>query len=342
VLALIALVIGAIVLVNVLGGDDAKAFALDDVKTLPFDDAKAKLESLGLVVIEHPEAKEGVAEGIVWETDPAAGADVTRGQPVTVFYVPKAQPFAIPDVSRKPLDQAKQQLVQLGLVIADPEGQEVNPEVPVGSVIRTDPAANQQAKAGDTIKIVVSSGPGQVAVPSVENLSESDAMKLLQGADYGFNVSVREQQSATVPDGNAISTTPTAGAPVARGSSVTLFVSSGPALVSVPPVVGRTEVQARDALEAVNLVVEVIEDIVPAGDANVGRVLRQGITPGVKVAPGTKVQIRVGKAAPPTTTTSTTTTTTMPPATTTTTTTSPATTTSAATTTSTATTITAP
>jgi serine/threonine-protein kinase len=255
---------------------------------------------------------------------------VKTGQTVKLTFVPRSVPFALANMTNKTLDQAKQELAAQGLVVGTITN-EVNANVQLGSVTRTDPPAGQEVKQGDTINLFVSSGPGQVNVPSVANLSEADATKLLQGPDYGFGVDVREQASPTVADGNAIGTNPAAGTPVNKGSKITLFVSTGPSPVAVPPVTGLTEAQARNALESKGLVVEVGSPLVVApGDPNVGRVVRQSVASGVQVPPGTKVQIQLGVAAATTTTTPPTTTTTPP----TTTTTPPTTTTSSATTTS--------
>ena len=59
---------------------------------------------------------------------------------------------------------------------------------------------------------------------------------------------VTQQSSATVPAGNVISQNPTAGTSVAAGSAVNLVVSTGPAPVTVPDVVGQTQAAATTAI----------------------------------------------------------------------------------------------
>jgi hypothetical protein len=65
---------------------------------------------------------------------------------------------------------------------------------------------------------------------------------------------VTTQSSSTVPAGNVISQNPVAGTSVAAGSAVNLVVSTGPAPVAVPNVVGLTQA-AANAITGAGLVV---------------------------------------------------------------------------------------
>lgn len=95
--------------------------------------------------------------------------------------------------------------------------------------------------------------PPMVAVPSVATLSETDALNKLYAA--GFKPSITRVQSNTVEKGTAIGTTPTAGSEIAPQSTVTLTVSSGPSVATIPAsIVGQTEAAARDDLRALGLI----------------------------------------------------------------------------------------
>ena len=65
-------------------------------------------------------------------------------------------------------------------------------------------------------------------------MTESDARSLLSSSPYEFDVSAVGEVSNNVDAGRVIRTDPGAGELVARGGSVTLVVSSGPALLTVP------------------------------------------------------------------------------------------------------------
>ena len=308
-MALIALVIGAIVLFNALSADEKpSSFAMPEVTLFPLDEGAKMLTDEGLqlnapVIEDNPD----FAEGVIVRTDPVAGVVVQRGQFVTIYYNPVKEPFTLDDMSGKLHQEADALLKGLGLEVGDTIS-EVNPAVEVGRVIRTEPPAGSQVKQGDTVTMVVSAAPGEQAVPVVEGLSEANARSLLQGQPYGFVVTVQAEPSETIPAGRATRTAPAVGEPLAVGGSVKLYVSSGPALVKVPTLTGLTEAAARAKLLQLNLGVEVTYVDVPAGDANDGKVTTQNIASGTDVAPNTVIKLNVGRAIPATTTTSTTTT----------------------------------
>ena len=317
-LALIALVVGGIVLFNALSKDkQPREFAMPDVTMALLEDGTKVLTDKGLqmnppVIDENP----AFPEGTITKTEPIAGTTVQRDQLVTVYYNPVRTPFPLDEMAGKTQQEATDLLAGLGLV---PKViTEDNPGVEAGKVIRTEPAAGTQVKQGDTITVVVSAGANQVAVPPVAGLPEADAQTTLTTSAYQFVVTVQREVSPTVPAGTATRTDPASGDLVAKASPITLYISSGPAPVKVPPLENLTEAVARASLSNRNLNVEVTYQAVPIGDAKDGKVITQSIASGTDVAPGTIVKLKVGKAPPPATTTTTTEAPTTVPATTTT------------------------
>jgi serine/threonine-protein kinase len=63
-----------------------------------------------------------------------------------------------------------------------------------------------------------------------------------------FQVTLQEVPSDTVPKGKVVGTDPAAGTPLPRGAPVKLVVSTGPALVDVPNMVGKTRAEAEAEL----------------------------------------------------------------------------------------------
>ena len=85
--------------------------------------------------------------------------------------------------------------------------------------------------------------PCTVAVPNVVDSTQAAATTAITNA--GLTVgTITTASSATVPAGSVISQNPAAGTQVATGSAVSLVVSSGPALVTVPNVVNTTQAAA--------------------------------------------------------------------------------------------------
>jgi beta-lactam-binding protein with PASTA domain len=200
-----------------------------------------------------------------------------------------------------------------------------------GLVISTQPPGGQKYQQGDTVKVYCSAGRLQTVVPDLQGLSAAEAGAKLQAA----HLKVGNQStvaSATVKAGLVAYTSPAGGSPQPWGTVVTLYISGGQELATVPSdLVGETTQQAEKELQALQVYSSVHFQPVtnPSED---GYVISTDPKPGTQVKQNSTVTLYVGEYTGPTTTTTV--------ATTTTSTTAPVTTTTAATTTSAATTTT--
>jgi len=139
----------------------------------------------------------------------------------------------------------------------------------------------------------------RVAVPDVvgRTLTEAQAAITRAGLTAGTPT---ERPSDTVADGSVISIDPTQGASVPRGTQVELVVSTGPLTVDVPELAGRTERQARQALQDAGLELGDVNRV-ESVDRSKGEVVSSDPAPGDAVTPGTKVELEVasGKVTVP-------------------------------------------
>src|SRR5439155_2784008 len=137
--------------------------------------------------------------------------------------------------------------------------------------------------------LVGSSGPAQVAVPNVVGQTQAAATSAITGA--GLTVgTVTMQSSTTVASGTVISESPTAGTRVASGSAVSLVVSSGPAQVAVPNVVGQTQAAATSAITGAGLT-EGTGTRQNSSPVATGNAISGSPTAGTKVASGSAVSL---------------------------------------------------
>ncbi|MDX1811960.1 MAG: PASTA domain-containing protein, partial [Gammaproteobacteria bacterium] len=136
----------------------------------------------------------------------------------------------------------------------------------------------------------VSSGPVIVTVPSVIGLTQASAENAITSAGLTIG-NVTTASSETVAAGNVISQTPTDGSSVEEGTSVNLVVSTGPALVTVPSVVGSSYSTAVTAIENAGLVVGNVSTVTTRRSC--GRVNSQTPSGGTNVPPGTAVDLVV-------------------------------------------------
>ena len=118
-----------------------------------------------------------------------------------------------------------------------------------------DPGPDEVVEAGTEVDLVVSAGSETVTVPDILGQSERDATATL--TDLGLNVDVVEQDSDE-PQGIVVDSDPRPATEVEAGSTVTIFVSTGPA--EVPNVVGMTEDEAVSTLEDEGFEVDVRRD----------------------------------------------------------------------------------
>ena len=89
-------------------------------------------------------------------------------------------------------------------------------------------------------------GGGKISVPAVAGQTRKQAQKEIAKANLVSAVVL--QASSTTPRGIVIRTSPTFGTLVAANSTVTLYVSTGPAKKPVPDVIGKKELDAESAL----------------------------------------------------------------------------------------------
>ncbi|KJC63179.1 Stk1 family PASTA domain-containing Ser/Thr kinase [Agreia bicolorata] len=91
-------------------------------------------------------------------------------------------------------------------------------------------------------------GPGaQLTIPEVAGQAPDAAQAALE--ELGVVVTRADQSSVTVPAGTVIGTDPSSGTHVARDSAVNLLVSTGPAQLPLPQLIGADKASAQQAIE---------------------------------------------------------------------------------------------
>jgi len=168
---------------------------------------------------------------------------------------------------------------------------------PAGTVLDQAPQPGADLQRHAEVMAVVSSGRAQVSVPNVAGLKLEAAQKVLTTAHLTVQSKVVQSQK---PRDTVLSQDPPAGTRVASGSSVTLTVAKGPALVAVPALLGLTQANAVAAIQTAGLVPVVIQ--VPSSQPK-GTVIAQDPPRDQKVQHGAKVRINVSAATSTSTTT---------------------------------------
>ena len=289
-IALLAIIVFAVRFIG--GGSDA---TVPSVVNMSIDAAQEQLAALGLIVVPKEIPKDGIAPGVVYDQSPAAGATFQTGDSVILTFAPRTGTIMVPPIQGLLYDAAVSEAAAVGLTIEIAE-ERVDPTTPAGQIISQDPAATVMLPAGTAIRVVVSKGGPEVAIPNVEGQAVEAAQQVLVGAPFLLNVTLAEETSSTIARGRVIRTDPAIGSKVASGSNVTLIVSGGGNQSTVPDVAGQSEADAKSLLNTAGLVWEVRYQNVPAGDENDGLVISQSLQPDTQVNPGSKVTLIVGRA----------------------------------------------
>ena len=204
------------------------------------------------------------------------------------FALTRPDKVSVPDVVGKQFDAARIVLVNQGFKV---ERQGVTSTVPKDRVLREDPQPGTKAEKGSTVTLTVSDGPGTTVVPDVTNLPEKRAVKIIE--EQGFKTTVQREPSDSIAKGRATRTSPSGGQQIERGTVVRVFVSSGPAKVTVPNVTGQNEASATSEISNAGLKADVTEE---ESEESPGTVLRQSPAGGTKVDKGDTVTLVVAKA----------------------------------------------
>jgi serine/threonine-protein kinase len=174
---------------------------------------------------------------------------------------------AVPDLTGRSLEAAVQALDPLGVVIEQLE--ENSGTVAEGFITRTEPAAGYRVFKDSVVKVFISLGPKQLAVPEAKGLSIEATKKLL--TDSGFVVGSVKNYFGTEAAGQVIGLSAPTGTILNQGSVLDVLVSIG----AVPDVLGLSAEAARALFAELPITIEEVEvfnNQVPAGQA-VGLVL---------------------------------------------------------------------
>ena len=187
------------------------------------------------VVVAGTEASDA-AVGEIVRQDPEPETEKKGELPITInVWISAGEDVGtMPDLTTNPVtyEQALtilQDLVEeyeLNIQPYEETQKEYNDELAADVIISTTPTAEAELHKGDTITFVLSRGPQTVPLIPLEGLELSQAQKQLDA--MGLVAEVHEEASDTVQEGYIIRQNPEATTEVPAGSTVELWVSTGP------------------------------------------------------------------------------------------------------------------
>ncbi|MFL6029607.1 MAG: Stk1 family PASTA domain-containing Ser/Thr kinase [Gaiellaceae bacterium] len=227
-------------------------------------------------------------ETYVFKQDPQPGERIEKGNYVTIFSSAGPPQTDVPSVVGEKLDQALADLREANLkwkiVRADDDA-------PEDEVIAQRPGGGASVDQSSVVTLRVSNGPKPVIVPNVVSSSFESANSALLGR--GFAVRRRDVESDQ-PANTVVAQTPSAGTYQPPGATITLSVSKGPTVSTVPDVASIAQSDAVAQLRASGFEVRIVSQPVTDSDQD-GIVQSQDPAGGTKAPPGSTVTIAVGK-----------------------------------------------
>ena len=163
----------------------------------------------------------------------------------------------VPDLTGSSQTEALNDLQSLGFKVGIENS--AHPDVPEGSVIRTQPPANTSTNPDTLVTIIVSVGPEAYPIPYVVDLETERAVYVIE--ESGFTIGQKiEVNDDNVPIGFIISQNPMAGKKMGPGSTVDLVISSGPSLIELGDLSRKSVEDATQILETLGLTFETLEE----------------------------------------------------------------------------------
>jgi len=261
------------------------------------------LEDAGFDVAIVFEENPGVDEaGVVFDQNPQQGSQEDEGSTVTIKVSQSAETVPLPNVLGQVEGNAAAVLEAAGLRVDF--RREASDEFDEGIVIAMTPDPNQDVNSDALITLTISTGPAQVDVPNVVDLTLEEASNRL--GQFGLpNPQFRFEPSSEVDEGRVIRSDPEPGTPVSIDRQIILYISEGPETALVPSVVGLTQAAAEQAIQNKGFLPRVEPVDVAAGSPDAEKVISQDPAASEDLVTGSEVIIRVGVEVAPTTSSST-------------------------------------
>ncbi len=213
------------------GGEGTVTVVVPDVVGKTQTAAEAELEELGFDVgVRRREVDPDETEpGTVVAQDPSRDEEVARGSTVTITVAVEPDTVLVPNVSGMTVSEAQAAFRDADLELGS-RIPEASSDFDVDTVIRSEPAADEEIPPGTVVDIYVSSGPEMVEVPDVSSgcLSIGGANQLLRPLGLTLEEGEPVPSTPDCPNTNRIiGQEPAPGTLVEVGSVVTVFRGGG-------------------------------------------------------------------------------------------------------------------
>ncbi len=269
------------------------ARTVPELTGLTLEEARALLEQEDVSVRVRRIASDEPA-GEVLEQSPGPGARISADM-VVVLTVAKAsapEQVTVPSVEGLPASEATSVLRRAGL---GARLRSVSSSEREGTVVSQNPSRDEEVAPRTVVVLEVARAeppaPVTIEVPRLVGLKAAEARGQLR--ELGLRITQRPVES-TQPKGTVVRQSPGPGTELREGQAVLLTISTGPARVAVPDVIGLDEDSARQELETAGFEVRVVDQPTETVEED-GIVLDQDPAAGSSRPKGSVVTITVSR-----------------------------------------------
>ncbi|MDR2748698.1 MAG: Stk1 family PASTA domain-containing Ser/Thr kinase [Bifidobacteriaceae bacterium] len=281
----LALAVGSFFVWNYLGPGAYKTIPGDLIgKT--YDEASLELQALGIKVDRAEDYSDKIEVGKIMQVKPDENTSIRFRDETAILTVSKGIKYIdFPQtVKDKKTSDLVSELTSLGftnIVVENDYSVKVKKDFLIKSSVKDGTRLRWDAK----IVLTNSKGPKPITYPDVIGQNVATAKAALQA--MGVTVKIKTQFSDTVETDLVISQNPAGAAKGFEGETITLIVSAGPPITTVPNVVGLSVKDAHNKLSAANLKWS------DSGSAVLGLIQKQSISAGKQIAVNTVIILTI-------------------------------------------------
>ncbi len=181
---------------------------------------------------------------------------------------------------------------KLQIKLIDEDGREISPETD-GIVIGQEPRAGKSVKYNATITLTIGTDAELIIIPDLIDKDAEEAIKILKSLD--LEVTQENVEDEDADENCVVKTSPSAGTEVEKGSEVKIYVNSAEDLITVPDLAGKSEKEAKSALEDAGLTLGEVKTVDSSEEK--GSVVKQTPKSGSKATKDSEVDIYISSGS---------------------------------------------
>ena len=244
------------------------------------------------------EVRDDVPSDRVLSQNPSQGTELEPGDTIDIIVSVGPESISLPIVVGLTQEEALNKLNNDGFLNIEIKKLKTN-EYDIGVIAEQEPEANSRLEPSGVITLQVADGRISDNVPNLAGQTLAFAQDELR--DKGWTVTIEEIESETIEVGRVVGTNPPSGTDYDLEESVIIQVSTGPAAIEIPSIIGQSPAVAAATLAGSGFMVAPTEDCpIDPEDPNIGLVVSQTPEAGESVEAGTTITICIGVAIEPT------------------------------------------